>query len=145
VSQLRYVHDGTQTTAPGGTSDSFTITIDDGAGGTIPATTIPITITPVNQLPTVTGTNTLFEGQTDYSVSISISDPDQTATSYGIEILSLPTDGILSLNGIPVVVGQTLDPTQLGTLTYSHDGNDSNFGNPPPDSFDVRVTDDRHD
>uniref|UniRef100_UPI0018805D47 tandem-95 repeat protein n=1 Tax=Oculatella sp. LEGE 06141 TaxID=1828648 RepID=UPI0018805D47 len=142
IAQLRYVHDGTQTTAPGGTSDSFTITVDDGAGGTLPATTIPITITPVNQLPTVIGTNTLYEGETNHLISISISDPDQTAANYTIEILSLPVDGVLRLGGTAVTVGQTLSSADLANLTYSHDGNDKNFGNPPPDSFTVRVTDD---
>ncbi|NJO74750.1 MAG: tandem-95 repeat protein [Leptolyngbyaceae cyanobacterium RM1_406_9] len=142
IAQLRYVHGGTQTTALGGTSDAFTITVDDGAGGTIDATTIPITITPVNQLPTVTGTNTLFEGETNHPVSISISDPDQTAGNYTVEILSLPADGILSLNGTSVTVGQTLSSADLANLTYSHDGNDDNFGNPSPDGFTVRVTDD---
>jgi large repetitive protein len=142
IAQLRYVHSGTQTTAPGGTSDAFTITVDDGAGGSIGATTIPVTITPVNQLPTVTGTNTLFEGETNRPVSISISDPDQTASNYTVEILSLPADGILRLNGTPVTVGQTLSSAALASLTYSHNGNDSNFGNPPPDGFTVRVTDD---
>jgi len=142
IAQLRYVHGGTQTTAPGGTSDAFTITVDDGAGGTIGATTIPVTITPVNQLPTVTGTNTLFEGETNRPVSISISDPDQTASNYTVEILSLPADGILSLNGTPITAGQTLSSADLANLIYSHDGNDDNFGNPPPDGFTVRVTDD---
>jgi large repetitive protein len=142
IAQLRYVHGGTQTTAPGGTSDAFTITVDDGAGGTIAATTIPVTITPVNQLPTVTGINTLFEGEINCPVLISISDPDQTASNYTVEILSLPADGILRLNGTPVTVGQTLSSAALASLTYSHNGNDSNFGNPPPDGFTVRVTDD---
>ncbi|NJO49133.1 MAG: DUF4347 domain-containing protein [Leptolyngbyaceae cyanobacterium RM2_2_4] len=142
IAQLRYVHGGTQTTDPGGTSDAFTITVDDGAGGTIGATTIPVTITPVNQLPAVIGTNTLFEGETNHPVSISISDPDQPAGNYTVEILSLPADGILRLNGTPVTVGQTLSSAALANLTYSHDNNDDNFGNPPPDGFTVRVTDD---
>jgi hypothetical protein len=58
---LVYHHDGTQTTALGGTADSFTVTVDDGAGGTIGITTIPITVAPVNQLPSITGIVTLFE------------------------------------------------------------------------------------
>ncbi|MGJ3245093.1 MAG: tandem-95 repeat protein [Elainellaceae cyanobacterium] len=141
IAQLKYHHDGTQTTAPGGTSDSFSVTVDDGAGGFISATTIPITVTPVNQLPSVSGTMTLFEGEIDHPVSISIADPDQTGV-HSVEILSLPVDGILKFNGTAVTVGQTLTSSDLGNLTYSHDGNDKNEGFPPPDSFQIRVTDD---
>ncbi len=141
VSQLQYHHDGTQTTAPGGTSDGFTVTVDDGAGGTIAPTLIPITIAPVNQLPSVGGTNTLFEGEVDHPVAIAISDPDQTST-YGIEIISLPVDGILNLNGVAISVGQSLSSADLANLTYTHDGNDQNNGFPPADSFQIKVTDD---
>ncbi|NEQ48136.1 MAG: tandem-95 repeat protein [Leptolyngbya sp. SIOISBB] len=142
IDQLEYFHDGTQTTVTGGTEDSFTVTVDDGAGGTIAETTIPITIEPVNQLPTAIGDNTLLEGQTDYAVSIAITDPDQTAANYTIEISTLPNDGVLKLSGNAVTQGQTLSSADLANLTYSHDGNDQGFGNPPPDSFDIIVTDD---
>ncbi|MBD1996571.1 tandem-95 repeat protein [Leptolyngbya sp. FACHB-541] len=142
TAQLRYVHSGAQTTAPGGTSDTFTITVDDGAGGTIGVTTIPVTITPVNQLPTVSGTNTLFEGETNHPIAISISDPDQTASNYTVEILTLPVDGVLKLGSNSVIAGQTLSSADLANLTYSHDSNDDNFGNPPPDGFTIRVIDD---
>ena len=142
IDKLEYFHDGTQTTTAGGTEDSFTITVDDGAGGTIAETTIPITITPVNQLPTATGDNTLFEGEEDYAVTITVTDPDQTAANYGIEIDSLPTDGVLKFDGGTVKVGDTFSSAELTKFTYSHDGNDEGFGNPPPDSFDIIVTDD---
>ncbi|MBW4659644.1 MAG: tandem-95 repeat protein [Drouetiella hepatica Uher 2000/2452] len=142
IPQLQYHHDGTQTTAVGGTSDSFQVTVDDGAGGTIAATNIPVTITPVNQLPTVGGTNTLFEGQADYPVTITIGDPDQTAPTYGIKILSLPLDGTLKLNGTAVIVNQNLTSADLANLTFSHDGNDANNGNPPNVSFQVQILDD---
>ncbi|MBE9102917.1 tandem-95 repeat protein, partial [filamentous cyanobacterium LEGE 07170] len=143
LANLRYVHDGTQTTAPGGTSDSFEITVDDGADGLIAATAIPVTITPVNQLPTASGTNNVFEGALDQPVSIAISDPDQDVnTPYTIEITELPEDGVLKLGGVAVTPGQTFSSEDLATLTYSHDGNDEGFGNPPPDSFKIKITDD---
>ncbi|MEO1211292.1 MAG: tandem-95 repeat protein, partial [Cyanobacteria bacterium J06638_20] len=144
LASLKYVHDGTQTTAPGGTSDSFEITVDDGAGGLIAATSIPVTITPVNQLPTASGTNNIFEGALDQSVFIAINDPDQDgSTPYTIEITELPEDGVLKLGGVAVTTpGQTFSSEDLATLTYSHDGNDEGFGNPPLDSFKIKITDD---
>ncbi len=142
IAKLKYQHKGNQTTDPDGLADAFKFTVDDGAGGTIAATAMPINITPVNQLPTVGGSNSLFEGQLDAPVSMTISDPDQLAANYSVQILSLPADGILKLNGTAVMLNQTLSSADLSKLTYSHDGNDANFGNPPDVMFNVKVTDD---
>ncbi len=143
VGQLRYHHDGTQTTAVGGTSDNFRVIVDDGAGGVVGPATVAITITPVNQLPTVGGTTQVFEGQADVPVNIAIGDPDQTAATYNIVIRTLPADGVLKLNGVPITTFNfAITSADLPQLTYSHDGNDANFGNPPDDSFEIDVVDD---
>ena len=47
--RLVYVHNGAEVS-----SDSFTFTVSDGAGGTLGTTTMTLTITPVNDSPTIT-------------------------------------------------------------------------------------------
>ncbi|MDB9526378.1 Ig-like domain-containing protein, partial [Oscillatoria sp. CS-180] len=143
ISGLVYHHDGTQTTVANGTIDGFAVTVDDGAGGFVGSTDIPITIDPVNQPPSLSGDEIVFEGETNHKINVTIADPDQTQP-FSVEILSLPTDGVLQVNGIDATVGQILSGTDLDNITYSHDGNDGplNDGFPLDDSFDVRLSDD---
>ena len=54
--RLIYIHNGSEPT-----SDNFTFTVNDGAGGALGSTTVTLTITPVNDTPTITsdgGTST---------------------------------------------------------------------------------------
>ncbi|BAQ62666.1 hemolysin-type calcium-binding region [Geminocystis sp. NIES-3708] len=139
IPQLQYVHSGNQVLIQ--SSDSFNITAEDGAGGLIALTPIPITINPVNQDPSAEGEETLYEGQTGVIVPITISDPDQAVgIPHDIKILTLPTQGKLKVNGIEIISipmgGLMVSSTDA--ITYDHNGNEP-IGN---DSFNVEIIDD---
>ncbi len=139
-----YTHDGSQVLPggiPGSGSDAFTVSVDDGAGGRIPSATVPISLTPINQAPAVSGSIPVFEGQQGVPITLTISDADQASgVPPTVVITSLPLRGTLRYNGTPITAPFTL-PSLTG-LTYDHDGNDLNGGFPPNESFGVRVSDD---
>ena len=146
MANLAYVHDGTQVTST--TTDTFNLTYDDGAGGLLTDQPVTVNLEPVNQPPSVGGSVTVIEGETDVRLdnngtlptlgggrgAISTSDPEGASiTEYTID--SLPTHGTLLYDGNAVNPGDVV--TDITLLTYSHDGSE-----PAPDSFDVSVTDD---
>lgn len=150
IAQLSYHHNGTQVTSAG--TDSFQIAIDDGAGGLLTNQTVNVSLQPVNQAPTVTGTIRIIEGESGIRLdnngalptiggargAISIVDPEGEAiTSY--EITRLPTHGKLFYDGTEITaasVGAPFVVSDRTKLTYTHDGGESTT-----DSFDIRATD----
>ncbi|MCP9785970.1 cadherin-like domain-containing protein, partial [Cyanobium sp. N5-Cardenillas] len=144
VGSFTYTHDGSQVlpgVIAGSDSDAVTVSVDDGAGGRIASATVPISLTPINQAPAVSGSVSVFEGQQGVPVTLTIADADQTpGVAHSVVITSLPLRGTLRYNGIPITAPFTL-PSLVG-LTYDHDGNDLNGGFPPDESFTVRVSDD---
>ncbi|MEF8843520.1 MAG: Ig-like domain-containing protein, partial [Haloarculaceae archaeon] len=145
LDNLAYVHDGSQVTSTG--TDTFNLTYDDGAGGLLTDQPVTVNLEPVNQPPSVGGTVTVIENETDVRLdnngnlptlggsrgAINITDPEgDSITEYTID--SLPTEGTLYYDGNPVSAGDVV--TDITQLTYSHDGSE-----PAPDSFDVSVTD----
>ena len=152
IAQLSYTHNGNQVLSP--STDTFFITVDDGAGGLLVNQAVNVQITPVNQAPSVAGTVTVFEGEQDVSLTantnlvtpiptprgaISGSDPDDTVFTYSIT--SLPSHGTLKYDGTVISaasVGSPFIVADLSKLTYSHDGSEPTG---TPDTFDMRITD----
>ena len=150
IDKLSYTHDGSQVI--GATSDTFLLTVDDGAGGLLTNQTVSVNLTPVNQPPSVSGTITVIEGETGVRLdlngalptlgsargAISVSDPEGAAiTTY--HITSLPMHGTLFYNGVAITsasVGTPFVALDNTLLTYSHDGSETSA-----DSFNISVTD----
>jgi VCBS repeat-containing protein len=114
---VRYVHDGSETT--GG---DFTFTVSDGAGGTLGATVFAITVTPVNDAPTlvvsgprVTTENRAIQFWTVDGNGISIADIDAVANP--VEITLTATNGTVvmaSTAGLTPIAGAN----GSSTVTY---------------------------
>ena len=135
---ITYLHDGGETT-----SDSFSFTVSDGAGGTIGSTTFNITVLPVNDAPTLT-TNaglTVAEGASATPITSSmllVSDVDNTSAQLNYTVTVLPTGGTLAKNGGALNVNDTFtqDDINNGRITYAHAG-----GELPADNFHFTVSD----
>ncbi|MBW4497870.1 MAG: VCBS repeat-containing protein, partial [Oscillatoria princeps RMCB-10] len=114
---LTYTHDGGETT-----SDSFTFTVSDGAGGSLDATSFNITVTPVNDAPTSADkTVTLNEdsAHTFSTADFAFSDADTGDSLASITITELPTEGTLQLSGTDVTLNQSITAAQIGNLVFT--------------------------
>jgi len=145
ISNLKYHHNGSQVL--NATSDTFQITVDDGAGGLLKLQTVTVDITPVNQAPTASGNIILIEGETGVALvggnvpvlgsargDLAIGDPDNSV--HTVQITGLPANGTLKYNGALVTNGQTITNADLSKFTYDHDGSETTS-----DSFKLIVTD----
>jgi len=115
--------DGTYTYTPAAGyngSDSFTVKVSDGKGGTI-TVTVNVTVTPVNDAPVVTASPLVTPEDTPVVGSIKASDPDGDPLTY--TKASDPAHGTVTMNA-------------NGTYIYTPAAN--YFG---PDSFTVTVSD----
>lgn len=147
IANLSYHHNGSQVLST--TTDTFQITVDDGAGGLLTLQTVTVDITPVNQAPSVGGDIVLIEGETGVKLvgenipviggsrgNLTIADPDDTAGTHTVQITGLPAHGVLKYNGVAVSNGQTIANANLSLFTYDHDGSETTG-----DSFKIKVTD----
>jgi CSLREA domain-containing protein len=135
---LTYDHNGSETT-----SDSFTFTVSDGAGGSISTTTFNITVTPQNDAPTLgnnTGT-TVNEGSTGNvidSAKLSVNDVDNSPVQLTYTVGTAPANGTLKKSGVGLAGGGTFTQLDINNnqLTYDHNGTETTS-----DSFSFTVSD----
>lgn len=173
LEHLKYVHNGKQVSPNDGSASTpnqtIKFTIDDGAGGRLEGQTVEIKLNPVNQPPTVSGSVTIVEGETDVSLgnggSLTASRPDDTTTTIigdrgkigGVDpddsndqlsykITSLPEHGTLKYDGV-VLTAENIGNTEindLSKLTYSYPQGEMQpheLSTPGQVSFKIQVTD----
>jgi hypothetical protein len=121
--RITYDHNGSETT-----SDSFTFTVSDGAGGTIGLTTFNITITGQDDAPSITAGGTLNYTENDpataIDTTITVTDPDSTnLASATVTINANYVNGqdVLSFTNTATINGSF----NAGTGTLSLTGSDT--------------------
>ncbi|MDO8994605.1 MAG: Ig-like domain-containing protein, partial [Daejeonella sp.] len=100
-------------------SDSFTYKVND---GTADGNTVTVSITVVNNPPVVsnivkTGTGPLPIPFTVADFTTKYTDPNGDPL-VKVKIATLPSNGVLKLNGVPVIINQEIPVADLGGLTF---------------------------
>jgi VCBS repeat-containing protein len=135
LNRVTYSHNGSETT-----SDSFTFTVSDGAGGNIGSTSFKVGVTPVDDPPQVVsnGPLTIAEGAitTITKTILQTTDPESQPLTY--KLIAQPLRGTLSLNGTALSANSTFTQADIdsGRLSYQHDGSETST-----DAFFYNVTD----
>ena len=126
---LSYTHNGSETT-----SDSFEFSLadggEDGAGSV--QSSFAITVTPVNDQVTITGTTnpTFIEGSSANAIlpsMISHVDPDDGGVGLTYTVTGTPSAGTINLGGTALGIGGTFTHADLiaGAITYDHSGTET--------------------
>ena len=121
--QIVYVHNGSFTT-----SDGFTFTVSDGAGGNIGATTFGITVTSVNSVPTlaVNAGSTVTQGLADVITlgELQVTDVDNSPGQLIYTVTTAPINGRLELTTAPGMAITTFTQADIdtGRLVFIHSG-----------------------
>ena len=155
ISKLVYTHDGSDIAV--GDTDSFSVTVVDGAGGEAFAM-LNVELIPDNAAPAVTGDSQQFEGQST-SLGLTYTDEESghadAAANATVEItnlgnladrgtlyLDLNEDGIADADEVISSISDDLasfTADQLQYLSFAHDGDEPDFDDRP--SFTIKVTD----
>ncbi|MEI8168453.1 MAG: Ig-like domain-containing protein, partial [Rhodoferax sp.] len=116
LNKLVYQHDGL-----GLTADSFTVSLRDGAGGFITATTVNLTIVPENAAPTGIGnlTGSIYEDPTSYGA---LANNNGTVLKDFANYFLSDSDSGATVGAIAIVGGNTANAGSQGTWQYSTDG-----------------------
>ena len=148
LANLVYTHDGNDANGGNPPDVSFEVRVTDsgggeGAGAAITRTvTVGIDVVPVNDDP-VLETNaglTLDNGTTAAitNAMLDVSDVDSSDINLVYQLRTIPSEGLVVLNGVPLGVGATFSQADIdsGALTYQ-----SFSGGSTSDSFNFSVTD----
>ena len=121
----------TYTAPASGTTDSFTFTVGDGAGGTIGSTTFNITLSNGNTAPTIANNLglTLAEAATGTiaTARLQVTDAQQGPASLTYTVTVLPLNGTLNKSGTPLAVSGTFTQADIDNslITYVHSGSET--------------------
>jgi hypothetical protein len=121
--EVVYVHNGSLTTG-----DAFMFTVSDGAGGNIAATTFGITVTGVNNTPTlaVNVGSTVVQGLTDVITAgeLQVVDLNNTPAQLIYTVTNVPSNGQLELTTNPGVAITTFTQADIdaGHVVFVHSG-----------------------
>jgi hypothetical protein len=132
-------------------TDSFTVSLRDGAGGVLgaaggtPATPLQVNlqIIPRNFSPVIVSeTYSMLELEQNVNLQLDVSDTEDTDANLTIEVVQLPAVGeaVLKFNGTSITAtGYTFNGSQSNLLTITHTSTDR--VNPPDVSFKLKITD----
>lgn len=122
--------DGSYTFVPvnnfNGAVPVITYTLSDGNGGTATAS-LTINYTPVNDPPVVT--TVAKSGNEDTVIAFVAGDftnsytDDEGSPLTKIKVVTLPTNGLLKLNGVNITAGQEINASDLNQITFEPNAN----------------------
>ncbi|QZZ21477.1 tandem-95 repeat protein [Leptothermofonsia sichuanensis E412] len=122
--RVTYRHNGSETT-----TDSFTFTVSDGAGGNIGATAFNISVIPVDDPPIIVSNGPLNTSEgaiTTITQSVlQTSDPESQPLTY--TLVAQPLFGTLTRGGTVLTNGQTFTQSDINTglISYQHNGSET--------------------
>jgi len=132
-------------------TDSFTVSLRDGAGGVLgaaggtPSTPLQVNlqIIPRNFSPVIVSeTYSMLELEQNVNLQLDVSDTEDSDANLTIEVVELPAAGeaVLKFNGTAIsATGYTFNGSQANLLTITHTSADR--VNPPDVSFKLKITD----